>query len=158
VSRALEEFLSDPSAAEKELTRKLYWSITSTLSLTPAQKKSTFSWVADFAEKVVSRHSVPPPPASRPETRGSQKLASSRRNGYAALAGGGAAGRLDRGGRRPLPSKRTASKPTHPPETDPARLAAWAAAQASMRTRARKYMIAENVRLGITQRRPGRYF
>lgn len=150
MSRVLEEFLEDPSSAEKELTRKLYWAITSTLSLTRPQKTSTFSWVADLAEKIVKRASAAPPPAARSETPGRPTLARGGKKRYAALAGGGAAGSFRKSGGEPLPSKDTASRQPHPHGSNPARHAAFLARQASLKVRAVDYMERENVRLGIT--------
>jgi len=54
----------------KELSRKLYWAITSTLTLSRDQKHTTFSWCVRMAEGIIKRHETPPPPASRKTEKG----------------------------------------------------------------------------------------
>jgi len=149
----LEPSPGDPTSAEKELTRKLYWSITSTLSLDRDQKRSTFGWVAELAVKIVARHGRPSPPASRPGSNNGRNVAMQRKDRYASLAGGGAAGRSDLATARELPSERVRPKPASQPAVTTAQLAAFTARQAAMRKKAIAYMVSENRRLGTPGRR-----
>jgi len=95
-----EDFQNEQTSVVKELTRKLYWSIASTVALSKEQKATTFSWAASYAERVAQRVSAAPPPAFRtsikpsgPTSPGKKRaLAIRSKNRYAAQAGGGAAG------------------------------------------------------------------
>ncbi len=106
--RKLEDLQADTESVEKELTRKLYWTVSSTLPLTREQKKTTFTWAAHLAEQLVRRAAAAPPPASRPispsTAQRAQRLASGAKNRYAAQAGGGAAdGKIGRRTVQPKP-------------------------------------------------------
>jgi len=105
MARQMEGFLSDPKDPLRELTRKLYWAVSSTIPLNTAQKKTTFSWAADLADKLIARAAVLPPPAIRPQNLGGKAFAMRKKSGYAAQAGGGAAGSLDRATSAALPSQ-----------------------------------------------------
>ncbi len=100
---------------QKQLTRKLYWAITSTFpKLSRADKAKTFTWAADMAERVIQRvhPSLPPAVDTNPQ------------NGYAVQAEGRGGGRYD-------PSHTNGSRPLPPPS-----MPAWERQQAVMRERA----------------------
>jgi len=136
----LQRFLSDDTDDAKELTRKLYWAVSSTITLTKESKASTFSWAADLAEKIVKRSNLAPPPAIRTRAQG---VALGRSKRYTGLAGGGAAGRLDGGeavSRPPLRPSRAASPTSKRPAVTPAELEKFKDDQARMRAAAIRYM------------------
>lgn len=100
--RKLEDFLADPTSAEKELSRKLYWSITSTIALSKEEKSQTFSWCVSLAVRVLKRAASEPrphlPPSVKlPATSPNGRVDNYRRNGQAVLAGGGVAGSFKEG-------------------------------------------------------------
>lgn len=99
----------------KELTRKLFWAISSSLpGLTRQQKASTFTWAADMAERVLTRiHPSLPPAVDSPST-----------NDYHGQAVGRGGGR----NRSSLPSDVRLLPPPNMP--------AWERSQAAMRARA----------------------
>lgn len=105
----------------KELTRKLYWAITSTITgLDRAGKATSFTWAADMAERIIARtHPSHPPPVD-----------SGRSNGYTGLADG-------RGGGRVKPSLPRFSRSQPPPNQ-----AVWEQQQAAMREKAWAYVMA----------------
>ncbi len=140
MSPKVEQFNSNETSAEKELTRKLYWAITSTISLTPEQKKTTFSWVCGFAEKLLERAAVSPPPATRSNGLRGKALAIERKRCYTAQAGGGVAGSSDQEPPRALPSERTTSRATHLTVVSPERLAAFRKQEAESKARAIAYL------------------
>jgi len=99
----------------KQLTRKLFWAISSTIpQLTRQQKATTFTWAADMAERVIDRlhPSLPPTVDSVAST------------GYHGQAEG-------RGGGRNEPSHTKVTRPLPPPN-----MQAWERDQAVMRERA----------------------
>lgn len=99
----------------KELSRKLFWAISSTYpQLTREQKANTFTWAADMADRIISRlnPSLPPPVDTAPP------------DGYHGQAEG-------RGGGRNDPSIPRNVRPLPPPN-----MAAWARQQRTMRERA----------------------
>ncbi len=99
----------------KQLTRKLYWAISSTYpQLTREQKATTFTWAADMAERIMSRL-VPSLPPS---------VDSGSSNGYHGQAVG-------RGGGRNDPSIQRPTRSLPPPN-----MPAWEREQAVMRDRA----------------------
>jgi len=106
----------EPSDKElaKELTRKLYWALSSTLDLTRQQRSTTFTWAAQMADRVLQRHlpSLPPP------------VDTASSNGYHGQAEGRGGGRND-----PSISKDPGSLP-------PPNMAAWEVEQRKMRERA----------------------
>lgn len=103
----------------KELTRKLYWAISSTLrNLDKQQRTDTFNWAARMAERIIA-DCVPSLPL--PVDTGS-------RNRYAGQAEG-------RGGGRNNPSHTRGRTPSPPPDQE-----AWETAQAAMRRRAWVYV------------------
>lgn len=109
----LSEDRTDP--VSKELTRKLFWAITSTFpNLAKGQRISTFSWAAQLADRIIDgrQPSLPLPVDSSPS------------NGYTGLAEG-------RGGGRKRPSSSSALSPS-----TAARLAAFRAEQAALTARA----------------------
>ncbi len=100
--RKLQEFLQDPSSEEKELIRKLYWAITSTLPLDQAHKTQTFAWCVRIGSAIVARATTSPPPAFRspPNAKADPrgvKVDQRRKNGYDGQAGGGVAAGFRRG-------------------------------------------------------------
>lgn len=150
--RSVEGFLSDSTDPIKELTRKLYWAVSSTLPLSRDQKKTSFTWAANLAERIAAAAAARPPPASRSNGLTGKALAMEKKRGYAAPAGGGAAGSSD-----PIPSgnpsERMRSWEASQPAGEPsAAQAAFVARMAAARTEAEAYMVSENVRLGITGR------
>lgn len=70
----LEEFLSDPTSSEKELVRKLYWSITSTVPLDRDQKAQTFAWCARVGAGIISRSAEPHLPLPVPNSTVPEKF------------------------------------------------------------------------------------
>lgn len=144
----LQRFLSDGNDDGKELTRKLYWAVSSTIPLTRELKASTFSWAADLAEKILKRAEIAPPPAIRSNGR---QVALDRQKRYTGLAGGGAAGRLDTGGESRLPSRRplAAAAPTSRGRgVTEAELEKFKDDQARMKAAAIQYM-ADNVKVSL---------
>jgi len=136
--RKLQELLADLESAEKELTRKLYWTVSSTLPLTREQKATTFTWAAHLAEQLVRRAVAAPPPASRPfkpsNAQQAAKLASRAKGRYAAQAGGGAADGL-KGRRTVPPDEGPRERKAAPPPS-----AAFLERQAALKARAIRYM------------------
>jgi len=99
----------------KELARKLYWAISSTLSgLSKQQRSDMFNWASRMADRIITdcHPSLPPTVDNRDS------------NGYHGQAVG-------RGGGRNNPSIPRASRPQPPPD-----LPAWERQQAAMRERA----------------------
>lgn len=159
--RKLEEFLEDPTSEEKELTRKLYWSITSTLPLDRDQKTRTFAWCARVGVGIVSRAAEPHLPPPVPESASSEKFTKTTRNsnesrrgralgirkktGYAAQAGGGAA-RVQ----SDLPSREVLGGRLRPESLT---LSGFRALQTSLRDRAERYLGWSPDRVGGVQLR-----
>lgn len=117
----------------KQLTRKLYWAISSTFPrLTREEKAKTFSWAAQMAERVIQRvHPSLPPPVD-----------TAAHNGYHGQAEGRGGGRYD-------PSLPRRSRALPPPN-----MADWTLQQAAMRKRAWGHVMkgrAEEVQLPIPQ-------
>lgn len=109
---------STPDPA-KELTRKLFWAVTSCFPrLDQQERRQTFNWAADLADRIIAARLPALPPS-----------VDKRRHGrYAGLAEGRGGGRV---------------RPSHTKESltpDPARLAAFSAQQAAFRTRAWDYV------------------
>jgi len=99
----------------KQLARKLYWAVSSSIpNLSKQQRSSTFDWAKRMAERIVDdcHPSLPPPVDARSA------------NGYTGQAEG-------RGGGRNRSSIQRSSRPPPPPE-----MPAWELAQAAMRGRA----------------------
>jgi len=155
--QSLEEFLQDSSTTTKELARKLYWAISSTVPITAGQKRTAFIWAADMAERLVKRIEATPPPASRHLSPG-KRLAMGKKNGYAALAGGGAAGSLDQTGgaapnsslQRPPPhlgSARNSRPPPPPRRPTPGEMERFKDDQARMKAAAIQYMV-DGIKVG----------
>lgn len=99
----------------RELTRKLYWSVSSTIpNLSKQQKSSTFTWAANLAERIMDnlRPSLPPAVDTKPS------------NGYHGQAEG-------RGGGRHDPSYTGKVRPLPPPN-----MPAWEKQQEALRVRA----------------------
>jgi len=147
--RRIEEFLNDPSSEEKELTRKLYWSITSTFQVSSAEKRVIFNWAADLATRIAEKRTAAPPPASRFDAGDSKPapVAPGRKRAYDGQAGGGAARGLN-GRRRAVPSSPSqlrAGSATHsslaafPPQG----YAAFLERQAGLKERALRHMHAQ---------------
>ena len=108
------------SSDAKELTRKLFWAVSSTFpGLTKQEKAKTFSWAADLAERMIDRR---PPSLSLPVDFG-------QKNGYHGQAVG-------RGGGKNRPSIQR-SIPPPPPSDQPA----WDRQQAGMRRKAWAYVL-----------------
>lgn len=150
--RKLEEFLSDPTDPEKELTRKLYWAVSSTVPLQNAQKASTFSWCAQLATRILSRVESIPPPALRSNQSSRTSVDPKGKNGYASMAGGGAAGSLDKRHRQGPSSKRMRSGAVTPrsiPRVTPAELEEFKDRQARLKAAAIVYMAEQSIKLGI---------
>jgi len=104
----------------KQLTRKLFWAVSSTFpQLTKQQKVSTFTWAADMAERILSRiHPSLPPSVDRDVS-----------NGYHGQAEGRGGGRYD-------PSISRSVRHLPPPN-----MAAWEKQQAVLRARAWAYVL-----------------
>jgi len=103
----------------KELTRKLHWAVTSTIPHhTPEQRRSTFIWAANLAERLARRPSLPP----------SVGQEAAKRVGL----NGGREGRRA----RHIPSIQGAGKPPSPSGQQ-----AWEAKQAAMRAKAWGYVL-----------------
>jgi len=92
----IEGFLSDSSSPEKELTRKLYWSVTSTIPLNREQKKTTFGWACRLAGQLLERAAANPSPRlPSPNGKGGkleETVAPATKKRYHGQAGGGVAG------------------------------------------------------------------
>lgn len=147
----LEEFLLDPTSAEKELIRKLYWSITSTLTLDRDQKAQTFAWCARVGTAIISRAAEPhlplpvltstPPEKFTEPTRKSNNhtngkaLGLAKKKVYDAQAGGGA-DRVQSVLPCAEPAERT-SRSVHPYSSRVQRFADY---QLSLRRRAERYL------------------
>ncbi len=102
------------ASLSKQLTRKLYWAISSTCPhLTKQQKAATFSWAASMAERIIDRLPSLPP-----------SVDSASSNGYHGQAEG-------RGGGRNDPSIQRNVRSLPPPN-----MPAWERQQALMRERA----------------------
>jgi len=149
MAQHLKGFLSDPNDDHKELTRKLYWAVSSTIPLDRDRKKSTFTWAADLAEKVLDRVENAPPPAIRPKDTGGKRLAMGRKDRYAALAGGGAAGSLDRAAAAVPPSRSVRSKVAPQPYLTPQQLEVFKGTQARLKAAAILYMRDGATRIGL---------
>ena len=105
----------------KQLTRKLYWAISSTYPrLSRQQKTATFTWAADMAERIIQRVDPSLPPAV--DTPSS--------NGYHGQAEGRGGGRYD-------PSIQRGTPPLPPPN-----MQAWEQQQRVMRERAWAHVLA----------------
>lgn len=104
----------------KELTRKLYWAVSSTFPLTKQQRATSFTWAADMADRMLKRlhPSHPLPVDKRPS------------NGYHGQADG-------RGGGRYKPSIQRGVPPQPLPNQ-----AAWELDQAAKRKAAWAYVLA----------------
>lgn len=149
--RQIEGFLSDDTDDQKELTRKLYWAISSTIPLNQAQKASTFKWCADLAERLLARGNLAPPPATRSQQLTGRRLAMAKKNGYALLAGGGAAGSSDGKRRQEPPSRALRSGRPSSLLMTPQLAGDFQRDQAAKQVLAIEYMVSENLRLGITR-------
>ena len=156
----LEEFLSDPTDATKELARKLYWAVTSTCPMTQEQRSSTFAWAANLADKLTKRIIESPPPAAR-SLAGGKAVAMEQKKRYAALAGGGAAGSLDQsrriapssGLRGPLPPPSGLRGPLRKGEPripTAAEMRVFKDQQARLKAAAIQYMRDGAIKLGVT--------
>jgi len=77
----------------KELTRKLFWAVTSTCKLTRQQRSSTFTWAADLAEKILTRTETEQKDTGKPLPSAS-RLDPGPKDRYAALAEGRGGGRV----------------------------------------------------------------
>lgn len=138
--RKLEEFLSDPTDREKELIRKLYWSITSTIPLTPELKAETFRWCVRLGARLCESAARAPSPAirpSEPDTNPARptvaKAVYIRHNGQ---AGGGAARvSIERSSNPPRHAKGSAAPPSP----------GWSEQQEAKRAAAIQYMIESNL-------------
>lgn len=106
--------------AAKELTRKLFWAVSSTFpSLTKQERSKTFSWAAEMADRIIDRcHPSLPPTVDNQLS-----------DGYHGQAEG-------RGGGRYNPSLSRVARPLPPPN-----LAAWERNQEVMRQRAWAYVL-----------------
>jgi len=117
--------------AVKELTRKLYWAVTSSItSLNKQQKGSTFNWAAHLAERILSSRVAFRPPSV-------DKSPLNVDNGQADGRGGGRYDPSHTKGRPPLP--------------DPAKQQAWERDQEEKRRKAWEYVLQsrEGVQLPI---------
>lgn len=104
---------------EKQLTRKLYWAVSSSFKhLDRQQKASTFTWAADMAERIISRIGPSLPLPVDTDTGSS----------YHRQAEGRGGGRYD-------PSIPRTSRTLPPPN-----MPAWEAQQQAMRDRAWAYV------------------
>jgi len=135
--------------SQKELTRKLFWAITSTIPLLREQRQTTFSWACELADKLLARAAAAPPPASRFQGLTGKRLAMERKKFYAAQAGGGAAGSSDAALHTSAPSGTAPSRRLHPSPQPSAGYAAFLAQDAAQRDRAVAYMVKENIWMGI---------
>lgn len=147
----LVEIVSDPTPSEKELIRKLYWSITSTLTLDRDQKAQTFAWCARVGTAIISRAAEPHLPLPVPTSTAPDKFTKPTResnnhtNGkalglakkkvYDALAGGGA----DRV-QSTLPSSDQADGALRPVRPYSSRVQRFADYQLALRRRAELYL------------------
>lgn len=104
-----------PHDPVKELTRKLYWAVTSTFPrMSKDQKRSTFGWAADMADRIATRTLAALPPS----------VDNNHRNSHTGQAVG-------RGGGRYNPSLPRSDRPPPPPNQE-----AWVLDQAAMREKA----------------------
>ncbi len=105
----------------KELTRKLYWAVTSSIpSLNKQQKGSTFNWAAHLAERILSsRVAFRPPPVDKSPINVDNLQADGR--------GGGR-----------YNSSHTKGRPRPP---NPAKQEAWELDQAEKRRKAWEYVL-----------------
>lgn len=106
----------------KELTRKLYWAVSSTLRLTKRQKTTTFTWAADMAERICLRSHPSLPPS----------VDSDGLNGYHGQAEGRGGGRI-----RSSIQRSATRKPPLPDQ------AGWERRQQALRDRAWAYVLGE---------------
>jgi len=103
----------------KELTRKLFWAVSSTVrGLNKQQRTSTFNWASHLAGRIVSGHPSLPPPVDSME-----------KNRYHGQAEG-------RGGGRNNLSLPKGATPPPPPDME-----GWLRKQEEMRERAWSYVM-----------------
>lgn len=135
--RKLQEFVEDPTSAEKELIRKLYWAISSTIQLDKDQKSRLWEWSCSFGVRFIARVAEAPPPASRSAPDLKTRTASPRdinsRNGYHGQAGGGGGTGLKKGAERPSQKRPGRRVEPSPPSS------AFLATQARLKAAALKH-------------------
>lgn len=129
-----------PPSDAKELTRKLFWAVTSSLDLPPDARRTTFIWAADLAETILNRFLTSPPTASRPENSHEIHTDRAGKNSHNGQAVGGEAGRNGSGSTRSLPTTLRPSRPPPRPVPSLESQKRFASAQAHLRRRAREYV------------------